>query len=87
MFLINVLGFLFGFILYLSVGKMHRTHFSDLHKHETLEILVRPGLWMVIRVPLCLSSSLVRVCAGWVCIGAGMKLNESEVRFWTSPIH
>lgn len=54
---------------------------------KTLEILVRPGLWMVIRAPLCLSSSLVRVCAGWVCIGAGMKLNESEVRIWTSPIH
>lgn len=22
-----------------------------------------------------------------MCIGAGMKLNESEVRFWINPIH
>lgn len=41
---------------------------------------------MVIRAPLCLSSSLVRQgLYSWVCIGDGMKLNESEVRFEPIP--
>lgn len=41
---------------------------------------------MVIRAPLCLSSSLVRQgLYSWVCIGTGMRLNESEVRFEPIP--